>query len=138
MALFSRQLAERFPKNQIILFLTGVGLSIAQFVMIRDFVTVLYGEEVVIILVTAAFFAGLSAGYLLSMRLSRRIFEYLFVLSVFLHLSFPFSYRYLAAWFASLNVGGYIYITLLFFYALMFTAVFAAVLPRLVTIEGSG
>ena len=115
------------------LFLLGMALSIAQFVMIRDFVTVLYGEEVVIVLVTAAFFVGLSAGYLLSLRVSRRVFGLLFVASVFLHLSFPFSYRYLAVWLSRLDAGGYAFLGLLFGYALLFTAVFAAVLPRLVT-----
>ena len=47
-------------KEHLFLFLIGVCLGIAQFVMIRDFVTILYGEEVIIVLVTAAFFYGLS------------------------------------------------------------------------------
>jgi spermidine synthase len=86
--------------------------------------------------VTAAFFAGLSAGYVLSLRISERAFRWLFVGSTFMHLSFPVSYRYLAAWFASLELGGYAYLALLFGYALLFTAVFAAFLPRLITLEG--
>ena len=49
-------------REPVLLFLVGACLSISQFVMIRDFVTILYGEEVVIILVTAAFFLGLSIG----------------------------------------------------------------------------
>jgi hypothetical protein len=53
-------------REPLLLFLVGACLSISQFVMIRDFVTILYGEEVVIILVTAAFFLGLSIGYFLS------------------------------------------------------------------------
>ncbi len=122
-------------RSHVILFLVGVALSIAQFVMIRDFVTVLYGEEVVIVLVTAAFFAGLSVGYMLSLRLSKRVFEYLFIISLLLHLTFPFSYRYLAAWFATLDLGGFAYLALLFIYALLFTAVFATFLPRLVSLE---
>jgi len=115
-----------------VLFLAGAALAVAQFVMVRDFVTVLYGEEVVIVLVTAAFFAGLSAGYALALRLPRRAFEWLLVASLFLHLSFPFSYRYLAAWFAWLNLGGIAFLSLLFVYALLFTAAFAAFLPRLI------
>ena len=57
-------------REPVLLFLVGVCLSISQFVMIRDFVTILYGEEVVIILVTAAFFLGLSIGYFLSLKFS--------------------------------------------------------------------
>ena len=55
--------------------------------MIRDFVTILYGEEIVIVLVTASFFLGLSVGCLLALRLSLRIFQYVFAGSVFLHLT---------------------------------------------------
>ena len=61
-------------REPVLLFLVGACLSIAQFVMIRDFVTILYGEEVVIILVTAAFFMGLSVGYFLSLKFSERFF----------------------------------------------------------------
>jgi hypothetical protein len=62
-------------REPALLFLVGACLSIAQFVMIRDFVTILYGEEVVIILVTAAFFLGLSIGYFLSLKFSEKFFE---------------------------------------------------------------
>lgn len=127
-----KQLMSRLERPHFVLFLVGAALAVAQFVMVRDFVTVLYGEEVVIVLVTAAFFAGLSVGYALALRLSRRAFEWLFIASLFLHLSFPFSYRYLAAGFAKLNLGGIAYLPLLFVYALLFTAAFAAFLPRLI------
>ncbi|MEE8492508.1 MAG: hypothetical protein V3S25_00570, partial [Nitrospirales bacterium] len=100
------RVVQGFTRDHCVLFLVGVGLSIAQFIMIRDFVTVLYGEEVVIVLVTAAFLAGLSVGYVLSLRLAGHVFKHLFIISVFLHLTFPLSYRYLAAWFAQMNAGG--------------------------------
>ena len=72
----------------VLLFLVGACLSISQFVMIRDFVTILYGEEVVIILVTAAFFMGLSIGYFLSLKFSEKFFETSFLTIAFLHLTF--------------------------------------------------
>lgn len=122
-------------RNHLVLFLVGMALSIAQFVMIRDFVSILYGEEVVIVLVTATFFLGLSAGYLLSLRLSRRWFEWLLASVVFLHLTFPFSYRALAAWMARAEVSGYWYLVLLFCYALLFNTLFAVFLPRLISVE---
>ena len=71
--------------------------------MIRDFVTILYGEEVVIILVTAAFIMGLSIGYFLSLKFSDKFFYNSFLAIVFLHLTFPFSYRILAAEIARLH-----------------------------------
>ncbi len=129
----SARVAPYLTKDLLILFLVGVALSILQFLMIRDFVTVLYGEEVVIVLVTTAFFAGLSGGYLIAPRLSKTVFEALFVATAFLHLSFPFSYRYLAAWFATMDVGGYGYLALLFVYAVVFNTVYATFLPRLIS-----
>ena len=121
--------------QHVLLFLLGAALSIAQFVMIRDFVSILYGEEVVIVLVTASFFFGLSVGYVVSLRLSVRVFRWLFIGSVFLHLTFPFSYRYLASWFSAADVNGWWFLALLFGYAVVFTSVFATFLPRLIAVE---
>ncbi len=122
-------------RNHLTLFLVGAALSIAQFIMIRDFVSILYGEEVVIVLVTASFFLGLSAGYLLSLRLSRRMFEMLLAVAIFLHLSFPFSYRWMAAWLSQVDASGYWFLVLLFVYALLFNTIFAVFLPRLITLD---
>ncbi|MEK9629294.1 MAG: hypothetical protein VW455_09775, partial [Nitrospinota bacterium] len=125
------------PKEPLLLFLVGTCLSIAQFVMIRDFVTILYGEEVVIILVTASFFLGLSLGYFLSLKFSEKFFRNSFLVIVFLHLTFPFSYRFLAVKIAQFDLEGYVYIILMFVYALIFSSIFAVFLPRLIHGEGS-
>ncbi|MEE3332348.1 MAG: hypothetical protein VX246_15885 [Myxococcota bacterium] len=121
------------PARYLTLFLIGVALSIAQFVMVRDFVSILYGEEIVIVLVTSTFFLGMSVGYVLSLRLSMRAFRRLFLGSVFIHLSFPFSYRVLAAYFAEWDLGGLSFLALLIVYALVFNLVFASFLPRLIS-----
>jgi len=100
--------------------------------MIRDFVTILYGEEVVIILVTASFFLGLSIGYFLSLKFSEKFFRNSFLTIVFLHLTFPFSYRMLAVGIARYDLHGYVYVILMFVYALIFSSIFAVFLPRLI------
>ncbi len=117
-------------REPVLLFLVGACLSISQFVMIRDFVTILYGEEVVIILVTAAFFLGLSIGYFLSLKFTEEFFESAFLTIAFLHLTFPFSYRMLAVGIARLDLSGYWYMALMFIYALIFSSIFAVFLPR--------
>lgn len=119
-------------REPVLLFLVGACLSIAQFVMIRDFVTILYGEEVVIILVTAAFFLGLSFGYFLSLKFSEKFFEKSFLTIAFLHLTFPFSYRMFAVAIAKSDLHGYWYVALMFVYALIFSSIFAVFLPRLI------
>ncbi|RMF85960.1 MAG: hypothetical protein D6736_16220 [Nitrospinota bacterium] len=120
-------------RHRVVLFLIGTSLSIAQFIMIRDLVTVLYGEEVVIILVTTSFFFGLSIGYVFSLLFSERVFKILLVLSLFLHLTFPYSYRYLAAYISTLDMSGYAYGAWLLAYALIFNAIFATFLPRFIS-----
>jgi hypothetical protein len=70
-------------REPLLLFLVGACLSISQLVMIRDFVTILYGEEFVIILVTAAFFMVLSIGYFLSLKFLRNFFTTRFFSSFF-------------------------------------------------------
>ncbi len=122
-------------RNCITLYFIGVALSIAQFVMIRDFVSILYGEEVVIVLVTASFFLGLSVGYVLALRLSKTVFQLLLIGSIFLHLTFPISYRYIATWLSTGDFNGYWFLALLFLYALIFNTVFAVFLPRLITLS---
>ena len=119
-------------REPILLFLVGTCLSVSQFVMIRDFVTILYGEEVVIILVTAAFFLGLSIGYFLSLKFSEKFFKTSFLAIAFLHLTFPFSYRMFAVGIAKLDLNGAWYVVLMFIYALIFSSIFAVFLPRLI------
>ncbi len=122
-------------REPVLLFLVGACLSLSQFIMIRDFVTILYGEEVVIILVTAAFFLGLSIGYFLSLKFSEQFFETSFLTIAFLHLTFPFSYRMLAVIIAKLDLSGTWYMVLMFIYALIFTSLFAMFLPRRINAE---
>ncbi len=121
-------------KNGILIFLVGFCLSVTQFVMVRDFVTIIYGEEVAIILVTTAFFSGLSIGYLFSLKFSQSFFKAFAIALGFLHLTFPFSYRYLAVWVDALgDRQGGVLLLLLFVYALIFSSLFAAFLPRLIS-----
>ncbi|MBF0370946.1 MAG: hypothetical protein HQL52_15970 [Magnetococcales bacterium] len=120
-----------FPWREVTaLFLVGVSLAIAQFLMVRDFVTILYGEEVVIVLVSTTFFLGLSLGYRWSLKLSQRAFMGLLGLSLLLHLTFPHSYRFLAAGIARWGGEGFAFLGLLFVYAVAFNATFATFLPR--------
>jgi len=134
-ALESRQTRNSL-KNGILIFLVGFCLSVTQFVMVRDFVTIIYGEEVAIILVTAAFFSGLSIGYLFSLKFSQRFFKAFALVLGFLHLTFPFSYRYLAVWTDNLgDEQGFVLLLLLFVYALIFSSLFAAFLPRLISYD---
>ncbi len=121
-------------RQHITLFLIGVALSIAQFVMIRDFVSILYGEEVVIVLVHRVLLPGpvhrLSAGV-------APVTAGLPVAVRRLDLSAPDLSHLLplmAAWMSHEDVSGYWFMVLLFGYALVFNTIFATFLPRLVSL----
>jgi len=112
------------------LFLVGAALVITQFAMLRDFVAILSGEEAVAILVTVAFAVGLSVGYALAGALSERAFRRLFAASAGVHLTFPFSLRYIAAWIGAWELGEVWSVGLLVAYALLSNAALAAFVPR--------
>ncbi len=123
--------------GRLTLFLTGAGLAIVQFVLIRDFTTILYGEELVIVLVTAAFFLTLSLGYRLALKPTGRVFRLLLALSLLAHLTLPHTYRHISAWGATWGMGGWGYGTILFLHALLFNAALAMFLPRTVHATGT-
>jgi hypothetical protein len=75
---------------------------------------------------------GLSIGYFLSLKFSDKFFYNSFLAIVFLHLTFPLSYRMLSVEIARLNLDGYMYVVLMFVYALIFSSIFAVFLSRLV------
>ncbi len=116
--------------GRLTLFLVGISLAIVQFIFIRDFTTILYGEEVVIVLVTSSFFLSLSIGYRIALQPGKSLFRTLLALSLLAHLTIPHSYRYLSAWGAGQRMDGWGYLTLLFAHALLFNVALAMFLPR--------
>ena len=82
----------------LILFFSGANLILIQWVMAREVTTLLLGTELVILLVSASYFAGISLGYLLSGRIGRRWLPLLGALTLALHLSLPVTFRVLVVW----------------------------------------
>jgi spermidine synthase len=82
----------------LIVFFSGANLILIQWVMAREVTTLLLGTELVILLVSASYFAGISIGYLASGRIGRRWLAPLGVLTLALHLSLPVTFRLLVVW----------------------------------------
>lgn len=79
----------------LIVFFGGANLVLVQWVMVREITTLLLGTELVILLISVAYFAGVSLGYGLSGRISRRWLAPLGVLTFALHLTLPVTFRLL-------------------------------------------
>jgi len=118
-----------------ILFLSGINLFILQFVMVREFTSILYGEEVVIILVTLAYFLGLSLGYALSDRISPKVFFAFSLISFLLHWSLPVLPRVVTAYLYDIGLNGWGFVLLVLGWALLLSALYSIFLPLFIDEE---
>jgi predicted membrane-bound spermidine synthase len=82
----------------LIVFFSGANLILIQWVMTREVTTLLLGTELVILLTSVSYFVGVSIGYLLAGRISRRWLPILGVVTLALHLTLPVTLRVLVAW----------------------------------------
>ncbi|MBI2516038.1 MAG: hypothetical protein HYV95_03910 [Opitutae bacterium] len=119
-----------------ILAIAGANLTVIQFVAMREFASLLGSNELVTLLVTAGYFLGLSAGYLVSDRLSRRALLALGAATLALHASLPFSARWVVGALVEAGFGGVVppLVFLLVFAGI--TPFYAVFLPRLVAEAG--
>jgi predicted membrane-bound spermidine synthase len=116
----------------LILLLAGANLTIIQFVALREFASLVGSNEIVVLLVAAGYFLGLSVGYHGSDRLSSRALLGLGAATLALHATLPFSARWLVGALVAAGLGGTVppLILLLAFAGL--TPFYAVFLPRLI------
>lgn len=86
-----------------IVFFSGANLTLIQWVMTREVTTLLLGTELVILLIAVSYFIGVSIGYLLAGRISRKWMPALGVITLALHLTLPVTFRVLVAWLGSID-----------------------------------
>jgi spermidine synthase len=82
----------------LIVFFGGANLILVQWVLVREVTTLLLGTELVILLISVTYFIGVSVGYLLSGKVSRRWLVPLGVATFILHLTLPVTFRLLVTW----------------------------------------
>lgn len=121
-----------------ILALAGANLTLVQFVAMKEFAALVGSNELVTLLVVAGYFLGLSAGYLISDRLSRRALLVLGGLTLALHASLPFSARWFAGAMGSINLAGNIPPFVFLLTLCGITPFYAVFLPRLVDEANAG
>lgn len=130
----------RFPGTKrvpLIIFLGGVNLALIQWIMVHELTMLLLGTELVILLVSVAYFAGLSLGYLWSGRIRPGWLPALAVGTLFLHLALPIALRLLSAWFYEQNVFWLAFVVLPLLMPFTVSAFYSILLPLYVD-NGSG
>jgi spermidine synthase len=80
-----------------IVFFGGTNLILVQWVLVREMTALLLGTELVVLLVSIAYFAGLSLGYGLAGRVKRSWLVPLGAATLILHLTLPVWFRLLVA-----------------------------------------
>ncbi|MFQ5645680.1 MAG: hypothetical protein ACE5GM_02005 [bacterium] len=121
----------------LILVLCGINLVIIQFVMIREFTAILYGEELIIVLVSAAYFSGWSVGYFISDYFSEENLKFYAYLTLVFHLSLPWSIRFSAARIYELGGRGWSLLAFLFAVSFLVSAFYSLFLPKFITEDDS-
>src|SRR5215213_933300 len=81
----------------IIAYCAGINLILVQWILVRELTALLLGTELVVLLVSVAFFAGLSVGYRLSSRIKREWLTPLALVTLILHLTLPIWFRLLVS-----------------------------------------
>lgn len=115
-----------------VLGLAGFCLILLQFFMLREVTALLKGTELVILLVTLAYFIGYSLGYGVAGRLSNDALRLIALLTWVLHLTIPFSFRYIGGFLASLATSGLALYGLLFLTAFALSSFYSILLPRFI------
>ena len=123
-------------QKKIILFLSGLNLMIIQFVMIRSFSAILFGTEMIILIVTISYFFGYSIGYYLSDKLTFLALEILSVLVLMTHLTLPFSLRYFFGFLLYHELDFLSLVFSIFLCSFLFSFFYSLLLPKFIGEEG--
>ncbi|MBI5814685.1 MAG: hypothetical protein HZB29_03650 [Nitrospinae bacterium] len=118
-----------------VLFIAGTLIALAQYFLLQEVTALTAGTEIVILLVTVAYFSGFSIGYTLSGRISEPAIIKLIALFFLLHLTFPFSLRLLAGALHEM-LPGLAALALLFVTAFAMVSVFSILLPAYIDRRG--
>ena len=120
----------------LVLGLVGVGFGGAQQLLLREFAALLYGEEVVLLLVAGVALAAASLGYRLGDRWTPRTHARLLLLALLVQFAWPAAPRWAVAGLCLLRGGtGPELLLVLLFFAFALTSPFAVFLPALLSSE---
>lgn len=144
-----RAVPQILGKPMVVVFCAGVNLILIQWVMVRELTALLMGTELVILLLSAAYFAGLSLGYRFAGRVQQTWLVPLGIATLAMHLTLPIWFRLIVVGMDYLGAYGAAYLifpVLTPFVVSAFYSIFlplyvdnqAGNLPKLYTLELAG
>lgn len=116
----------------LIVFFSGANLILIQWVMVREITTLLLGTELVILLTSVSYFAGISIGYALSGRVRRAWLPILGSVTLILHLTLPVAFRVLVSALAERGLYGVAFLALPLLIPFVVSAFYSIFLPHFV------
>jgi predicted membrane-bound spermidine synthase len=119
-------------RARIVLVLCGFNIAVLQLFLVKELSSLLLATEVALTLVTTAYFAGFSVGYLVAHRLSARTLSRIALAAFFLHLALPFVPRTLVGLFYDWDLRAFVPFALIAVAVFGGTAFYSIFLPRLV------
>lgn len=114
-----------------IVFFGGMNLILVQWVLVREMTALLLGTELVVLLVSIAYFAGLSIGYRLAGRVKRAWLVPLGVVTLVLHLTLPVWFRLLVVSLEAYGVYAVAFLVLPLLTPFVVSAFYSIFLPLL-------
>ncbi len=99
--------------------------------MVREITAMLLGTEMVILLVTVAYFSGFSVGYMIAGLIDEKTLKVLAVITWAIHLTLPFSLHYLGGSLADYKFG-LTFLLLLFVTTFLLSSFFSVLAPRFI------
>jgi len=115
----------------LIVFFSGANLMLIQWVMTREMTTLLLGTELVILLISVSYFIGVSIGYGLAGRITRRWLPVLGVITLALHLTLPITFRVLVVWLGAQGAYGAAFLLLPLLTPFVVSMFYSLFLPQL-------
>ncbi|MEO8608424.1 MAG: hypothetical protein ABI690_11100 [Chloroflexota bacterium] len=112
-----------------IVFFGGMNLILVQWVLVREMTALLLGTELVVLLVSVAYFAGLSVGYMLAERVKRTWLAPMGVFTLVIHLTLPIWFRILVAWLDSIHAYAAAFLILPLLTPFVISAFYSIFLP---------
>lgn len=130
------RVGHRTAHPALVVFFAGINLMIVQWVLVRELTALLLGTELVTLLVSVAFFVGLSLGYRLAGAIRRAWMPLLAVLTLVLHLTLPVWFRLLVVAFDALSAYWAAFLVLPLVSVLVVPAFYSLFLPHFVERDG--
>lgn len=121
----------------LIVFCAGANLMLVQWVLVRELTALLLGTELVTLLVSIAYFAGLSVGYRVAGRIKQTWLQPLAIITLILHLTLPIWFRLLVIGFGSAGAYWAAFVVLPLLTVFVVPAFYSIFLPRFVE-NGTG